>query len=343
MLHRRFGRHFAFSIAFAVVIVICLADAHAIGKPQTVTPVAGRLRATIDPAIAKKLLALVPDHISERDVRDVLVHVPAPRILLFQGSIALVTMEPFAKFLIAMGYPEERIRNPHDGSHSWSSFADSEELAGTLAWYYENEGVRPMMIGHSQGGMLAIRVLYELAGAFNKSIPVWNPVTDNAEARTTIVDPINGDATPVVGLKMPYAAAIATGKLPRILLGQWTMLDKLRKIPDSVEEFTGFGMGWDLIAGEFAGGEPYRAIGSAAVRNVELPSAYSHIGLPQVDHLASNALTRAWIDAYAPGKSAAALDDAHVDTINLIHAADIWRSVKKHWCAEAQRLFDEPR
>jgi hypothetical protein len=70
-------------------------------------------------------------------------------------------MKPFAQFLIAMGYPEDRIRNPRDGAHSEKSFADSARIAGTLAWYYETEGLRPRMIGHSQGGMLAIRILYE--------------------------------------------------------------------------------------------------------------------------------------------------------------------------------------
>ena len=30
---------------------------------------------------------------------------------------------------------------------------------------------------------------------------------------------------------------------------------------------------------------------------------------------------------------------AGVDTTNLIHAADIWHSLKKHWCREAQRLL----
>ena len=81
------------------------------------------------------------------------------------------------EFLIAMGYPPDRIGHPRDGSHSASSFADSRQVAGTLAWYYETEGVRPLLIGHSQGGMLAIRVLHDLAGAFGDAIPVWNPVT----------------------------------------------------------------------------------------------------------------------------------------------------------------------
>ena len=42
---------------------------------------------------------------------------------------------------------------------SRNSFADSEQLAGELAWYYESDGMMPMLIGHSQGGMLAIKVL----------------------------------------------------------------------------------------------------------------------------------------------------------------------------------------
>ena len=44
---------------------------------------------------------------------------PAPRIIALQGSVALVTMEPFAEFLVAMGYPAERhSRNPRDGALS---------------------------------------------------------------------------------------------------------------------------------------------------------------------------------------------------------------------------------
>ena len=120
-----------------------------------------------------------------------------------------------------------------------------------VAWYYETEGMRPVLIGHSQGGMLAIRVLYDLAGAVSDAIHVWNPLTNRAEARTTIVDPVTGDVRPVVGLRMRYAAAIATGKLPRLLLGQWSMLSRLSRIPDSVDDFTGYSLDWDLIAGHF--------------------------------------------------------------------------------------------
>ena len=162
-----------------------------------------------------------------------------------------MNMEPFAEFLIAMGYPADKIRNPRDGRTSESSFIDSRQLAGMVAWYYETEGMPPVLIGHSKGGALVISVLYELAGEFSDSIHVWNPLTDQAEPRKTIVDPATGEVRPVVGLRIRYAAALATGKLPRLLTGQWSLLSRLRRIPDSVDDFTGFSIEWDLIAGDF--------------------------------------------------------------------------------------------
>lgn len=295
-------------------------------------------RLAVDPAVEARVLALDPERISARDVSETLSRVPAPRIIALQGSVPLITMAPFAGFLIAMGYPDERIRNPRDGTLSYTSYVDARALAGALAWFDEHEGMMPMLIGHSQGGMIAIKVLHELAGAFGKAIPVWNPLRDAAEARTTIVDPLTGRERPVVGLKVPYAAALATGKLGRIVLGQWTMLSRLRDIPDTVEEFTGFSSEYDPIAGNFGHAEPYRATGAARVRNVILPARASHITLPRTEALARNPATRDWIERYVPGTTAAT-PDAAIDTANLLHAADIWYSVKKHWCIEAQRLL----
>jgi len=282
------------------------------------------------------LLALDCERVSAADVRDVLAHAPAPRVILLQGSLGLVTMQPFGEFLVAMGYPEESIRNPRDGSLSYGSFGSSAALAGTLAWYAEREGMVPVLIGHSHGGMQVVRTLHELAGAFADAIPVWNPLTDEALPRTTFVDPATGALRPLVGLKVAYASAIATGKLPRLLLLEWTMLPKLRRIPDTAVEFTGFSIAFDPIAGDFGGSDPYVATGTAQVRNVVLPASYSHIGIPKAQHLAANALTRAWIDAYVPGADPAALPE-DADTRNLLHAADIWYSLRKNWCVEAGR------
>ena len=131
----------------------------------------------LDPGLAARVLALAPDHVSDADVRETLAPFGAPRIVAIEGSVAFVSMRPFAEFLVAMGYPEDRLRDPRDGSYSRNSFGDSERLAGELAWYYEHDGMMPMLIGHSQGGMLAIRTLYELAGAFHDAIPVVDPLT----------------------------------------------------------------------------------------------------------------------------------------------------------------------
>ena len=261
------------------------------------------------------MLALDPERISAADVRDVLARAPPPRVINLQGSLAWVTMQPFAEYLVAMGYPEDRLRNPADGTLSYSSFADSEKLAGTLAWYYENEGMVPMLIGHSQGGMLAIRVLHELAGAFHDSIDVWNPTSGRIGASHFDHRSRDGRMRPVVGLKVPYAAALATGKLPRLLLGQWTMLGKLRSIPDSVDEFTGFTILWDPIAGTFPGGEPYHATGHG--RGAQCGIARGHEPYRAARREGAwrrNAETRAWIDRYRPGDLAAATDRSTAST-----------------------------
>ena len=92
------------------------------------------------------------------------------------------------------------------------------------------------------------------------------PDAGSAEARSTIVDPRSGEERPVVGLQVPFAAALATGSLMRVLLGQWGMLPRLRSVPDSVEEFTGYFIAWDPIAGtgpDAARDNPYRPTGRA--------------------------------------------------------------------------------
>ena len=328
----------------AALFVAFAASPCAAAEAQPAPDVASSFDVTrlgLDAATEDSILALAPEHISDAEVRQVLVRAPAPRIIGLQGSIAFVTMAPFAEYLIAMGYPEERLRNPRDGTLSYGSFVDSARLAGALAWYYEHEGMMPMLIGHSQGGMMVVRVLHELAGGFSSSLAVWNPLRDEAEPRTAIVDPLSGSERPVVGLEVPYAAALATGSLMRVVLGQWSMISRLHQIPDSVEEFTAYSLDWDPIAGNFGSAEPYRATGTAQVRNVTLPPAASHITLPVAKPLALDPVTRGWIEAYEPGPGVPQLPDraAVQDLANIVHAADIWYSVKKHWCLEAQRLI----
>src|SRR5262245_64839754 len=86
---------------------------------------------TVDAATEDRILALVPERISRQDVEQTLALGPAPRIIAVQGSLPFVTMKPFAQFLIAMGYPASRIRNPHDGSYSYSRYSDRSGRAGS--------------------------------------------------------------------------------------------------------------------------------------------------------------------------------------------------------------------
>jgi len=69
---------------------------------------------------AGDLARLDCDNVDAAGVRDVLAHVPAPRVMLIAGSLPFVTMDPFGRFLIAMGYPEASIRDPHSGALSVS-------------------------------------------------------------------------------------------------------------------------------------------------------------------------------------------------------------------------------
>lgn len=295
------------------------------------------------PDLEARILALDPDHISDHDVRSTLAAGPTPRIILVHGSIypVYLIMTSFATFLERMGYPEAKLRDPSDGAYSQSPYGSSERLAGEIAWYYEHDGVRPMLVGHSQGGMQAIKVLYTLAGAFEPRLAVWNAATDSAEDRFNIVDPLDGTRRPVVGLSVTYATAVGAGGAAFMLPNQWDMLLKLRTIPDTVDDFTGFAVQGDMIAWTFPGTSAlseYRRGGAAQVRNVVLPITYNHITVPITHALAADPKTRAWINAYVPEPGEEPEVPADIKGNNVLWAADVWFSIKKHWCLEAQRL-----
>src|SRR4030081_3717985 len=100
------GRAVFFAPAMLAALSIAVSGAYAPlraeegARPPAFTP------EPVVAELAERVLALDPERISAADVRDLLSRVPAPRIFLFQGSLAPVTMLPFANFLIAMGYPE---------------------------------------------------------------------------------------------------------------------------------------------------------------------------------------------------------------------------------------------
>src|SRR5262245_61328356 len=298
--------------------------------------------------IRERILALDPEHVSEKEIRELLSQAPAPRIINIHGGIYPVhrRMISFSEFLIGMGYPAASITNPGDGTYTFSCYESSDTIAGMIAWYYEKEGLRPMIVGHSQGGIQAVKVLRKLAGISAKRLAVWSPLTWQKEDRLEITDPLTGQSRPVVGLQLPYATAVGAGGLTRILPNQWDMCMKLRRVPDSVEEFTGFYKGKDLLGGDFLGygsANRFKANGIAAVRNVRLPSGYKHGAIPDTKHLLNSQAMMDWINNYRPPDlplSEPSLDvEFDGDSSHILWAADVWYSIKKHWVLELQRLI----
>jgi len=294
----------------------------------------------LDRALEERILALDPEHVTDKDVASTLSKAPAPHIVLLHGGVigTDLIMASAGRFLVAMGYPEDRIRHPGDRTWSRSPYENSMQIAGLLAWYYEHEGTRPMMIGHSQGGIQAVKVLYELTGRYESKIPVWDPYTDQALSRTTIVDPLTGAERPVVGLSLSYVSAVGAGGAALMLPNHWTMAGRVHTVPDTVVEFTGFSVGFDSIAWTLPGATEFRHNGTAEVRNVALPAIYNHLTVPVVGPLASDPTAREWINAYVPGGPASDPPGEKAGYATL-WAADVWYTVKKHWTLEAQRLI----
>ena len=327
-----------------VLLILAVACSH---TDSGIVPTVGD-DVAMPPGLSERMLVLDPQAISGEAVTEILSKCPAPRIILLNGSFSIASMESFARFLVLMGYPEASLRDPATGSYTYSSYRNSRELAGMVAWYYEAEGMRPMVIGHSQGGMASIRILHELAGTFSNRVAVWNPLSKKEEDRDTIIDPFTGQERPVLGLTLGFASAAATGKPMRVLLGQWGMLGRLREIPDTVEEFNGYHLQGDWVSGTLFGvgtGDHYFPKGSARVRNVILPRECGHISLPLTEDLARDPQARQWIQRYVPvsdhPRCGLGFEGSHGR--NVVFAAEMWYSIRKQWCLELKRRIGATR
>jgi hypothetical protein len=302
------------------------------------------LTTPLSEGLEQEILGIDPDAVSDADVRQILAQAAAPKIFLIRGGIppAASIMESLGEFLAEMGYPRNSLQDPLRQSLSYSPYLASVEMAGYVGWYYEQTGLRPMLIGHSQGGMQTVRILHELNGEFDHRLAVWDPRTGKSEGRDRIVDPLQGTSRRVEGLKVSYASALAAGGLARLNPSHLNLLGRLRTIPDTVEDFAGFHMRMDLLGGDLLGFgrmNNYRASGSATVRNIRLPWSSEHFTAPLVRRLAENLETREWINHYRPDASADVRKAAPDRSRNIIYAAELWHGVKRHWVLELQRLL----
>jgi hypothetical protein len=303
---------------------------------------------TLSADLKARIMALDPERLTESQIRDVLSQAPAPRIINIHGGIFPVhtRMISFSKFLVGMGYPEFSLTNGADGTYTFSCYESSAKVAGMIAWYYEKEGLRPIIVGHSQGGFQAVKVLYQFAGRTVDRLEVWNPLTWQPEGRFEIIDPLTGKERAVVGLQLPYVTAVGSGGLTRFLPNQWSVCGRLRTIPDSVEEFTGFYKGMDLLGGDYLGygsANYSKPNGHAIVRTVCLPFHYHHGAIPDTKHLLASQEMKDWINNYQPGPGPVEtpkLDqEFDADSRHILWAADVWHSIKRHWVLELQRMI----
>lgn len=308
----------------------------------------------LSPELEEKILALDAQHVSARDIQEVLSQAPAPRIIKIRGGVDIrggiytvyKRMWSFSEFLMGMGYPGLSLTNPGDGTYAYSCYEKGEAMAGLMAWFYEREGLRPMLVGHSQGGIQAVKILHKLAGHSGKPIPLWNPLTWQAESRYEFTDPLTGQSQTVTNLVIPYTAVVGAGGITRVMPNQWEVIDKLRSIPDSVEEFTGFCKTFDILGGDYLGygrANLFKPNGHALVRNVWLPASYSHGAMPESSHLVKSPAIKDWLDRYQPSPEAESeprLDQQlEGDTTHILWAAEVWYGIKKHWVLELQRMI----
>ena len=82
----------------------------------------------------------------------------------------------------------------------------------------------------------------------------------------------------------------------------------------------------------------FHAAGKANVRNVTLPAEYSHVFVPGTAELAEDPAVRDWINAFDPDNPASSSPPQERGVSNIMWAADVWHSIKRHWTLEAQRF-----
>lgn len=298
----------------------------------------------IAPELQQQILALDPDRVTGAQVREVLARAPAPQIIAIHGGILPIKagMNSLAEFLVAMGYPDSSLRNRATGDVAYGYYFDSDRLAGAVAWYTERDGLRPMLIGHSQGGIQVMRVLHKLAGDYPTSLRVWNPETQKSESRTSIWDPVSRKRVPIDRVQVCYAAVAAAGGAARFLPNEWDMNRRLRKVPDSVVDFTGFHKEFDPWGGDYLGygsANEYQATGTARVENIRLPTSGAHWTIPYAGALLEDQEALERIQNYRSAPDPDVVDDDEEPSTREAFATVVWYEVKRHWVLELQRLL----
>ncbi|MEE9256351.1 MAG: hypothetical protein V3V56_04200, partial [bacterium] len=141
--------------------------------------------------LARRILALDPLNIGPAEVKETLSKGPAPWIMPISPAFpAQFIFKDLFKFLIDMGYPPGRIGDPRSDDFALSYRERSETIAGMAAWMYERDGMSPMLVGWSAGGITAMAALHDLNRPAGESeLRVVSGLTGEAENRGWVRDP----------------------------------------------------------------------------------------------------------------------------------------------------------
>ena len=307
-----------------------------------------RMRFTGQADLMDRILKIDPENVTAEDVR-VLAQGPAPWILpiapAFPGPFM---MQDFLDFLVEMGYPRERIGDPRSHNYNISYMESSKTIAGLIAWLYERDGLSPMIMGWSAGGIITVAALHDLDqpdGIF--PVKVVNGMTGETEDRTWIMDPYTGQRRPIRGVQASFAGVLASGGWGRVnQFLRWGTRPPLRSIPDSVRELVAFVAPFDLLGTDFlllGGPNEFKAMGKAKVRTALADASYGHVNPIHCNLLSRNPEGREWAQTYRPGSPVGVLDYRFSGAFSMIDGkrnlwcGEFWHGVRKNWALEAQR------
>ena len=308
-----------------------------------------------DPELSRRILGLDPNRVSQRDISDILSKGPTPWLMtiapLPPWSVEFLNL---IKFFVKSGYPANRIGDPRSNDYRIDWRERPEIIGGMTAWFYENDGMAPILIGWSGGGILAVHVLHTLNGSPDtEKVRMVSARTGEIEERTWFRDFHTGERRPMSALRIPFAAALAAGGLGRYVQPKiWPIVHGLHQVPDTVHEFLGFKspqdiFGTDMLNGSDAGfveANRFQAMGSANVRSIMTDDSYDHFWVVHCNELLETPEGTVWVQNYRPDSSHGHRDYRHTIEFSFIEGkrnlfcGEIWHAVKKHWALSAQRV-----
>ena len=308
-----------------------------------------------DPDLARRILALDPERITPEDIARTLSKGPTPWLM------GIAPLPPWAveflnliQFFVKSGYPPGRIGDPRINDYRINWREKPEVIGGMAAWFYENDGMAPILIGWSGGGILVVHVLHTLNGSLDtEKVRMVNARTGKIEERTWFRDFHTGESRPMRELRIPFAAALAAGGLGRYVQSKvWPIVQGLHRIPDTVQEFLGFKapldiFGTDMLNGSDAGfieANRFQPMGTARVRSIMTDDSYEHFWVVHCNELLDDPQGTVWIQNYRPDPGYGQRDYRSTRAFSFVEGkrnlfcGELWHGVKKHWALSAQRV-----